>query len=407
MRVLLVDSGLTYGSGHHDHFFNGLASYLGRRDIELVCLANVRSVSIGSGRLKVLPVFNRSMYESSTNIYDGMLVDMQTASASFCDDLSSAALHISDDDLIIIPTATAGDVLGLSNWLAKVTNQPMVAALYHWGDDVWLQPGSLLAALHSYAIRQLRTNCGERLALAATHAPLANALTSLSGGAVSVASSATFFGCANFDATAAVASDERRNQLLPNIAILGVARPAKGEAIAPLVVRRAIARGLPVHWTVQCQTGSAWQQEYDALAIQSNVTLVRDWISDGALDLLIREADMLMLPYDAATYRAMVSGIFTLAAGYGVPCIVPSATWMSNRLDASEAAGVTFVNGSVDGIVDAVEVALDKIDLIQAAARQRAVAWQARYSAELYISELLSWAISTVSRQVNLLTNYR
>jgi glycosyltransferase involved in cell wall biosynthesis len=67
---------------------------------------------------------------------------------------------------------------------------------------------------------------------------------------------------------------------------------------------------------------------------------------------LLTSADVVLLPYDALTYRSRTSGPFVEAICAGKPVVVPAQSWMSTQLGSS-GAGRTFVSGNSGDLTSA------------------------------------------------------
>jgi glycosyltransferase involved in cell wall biosynthesis len=83
-----------------------------------------------------------------------------------------------------------------------------------------------------------------------------------------------------------------------------------------------------------------------------NVHIVDRSLASDEYQWLLQSADVVLLPYDAGTYRARTSGPFVEAICAGKAVIVPEGSWMSTQLGKS-GAGLTFRSGFVQDLVRA------------------------------------------------------
>lgn len=62
------------------------------------------------------------------------------------------------------------------------------------------------------------------------------------------------------------------------------------------------------------------------------VSTIRGFVDDCALDDLLRQADLIVLPYGPEQFRWQASGLFVAALSRGVPTVVLKGTWMAEEL---------------------------------------------------------------------------
>lgn len=149
------------------------------------------------------------------------------------------------------------------------------------------------------------------------------------------------------------------------IVFLGDARDEKGFEFLPAVVR-ACADGTgpsAVEFVFQAFISSPHHQRMartiDELSQleSSQVHLVRRSLLPDEYQTLLSSADLVLLPYDAATYRARTSGPFVEAICADKPVVIPQQTWMCTQLGDSR-AGQTFLPGDVPDLIRATRALL-------------------------------------------------
>ncbi len=100
----------------------------------------------------------------------------------------------------------------------------------------------------------------------------------------------------------------------------------------------------------------------------------------------IMEADLILLPYDVASYRRRSSGILVQALACGRPVVVPAGTWLS---EVSPAGGfVTY--DKLEDLGPAIATAIDNLSSLQAAAMEFAPEWRERHNADRLVLQLLA-----------------
>ncbi len=383
-RIHLFDSGLREKGGHHDHFARGLqafakvngyplAIYGGRRmDRELVATLGVR------------PTFRWAPYDqlplgAATNPDEAH----DYRANAFAEDLNGAETEITDQDLCLLPTATLAELDGLARGLRAHNAHPRVAALFHWGADQSLSPGSTGAQLARKTIHTARMSKLAGLHISATHQRLAASLSSAFETEVSLTPSVTFYPDRIPRRTAPQTQTLR-------LGVLGAPRSAKGADT--LLGALTLCRSQPeLKFVVQCHGVNGSDFAAALRRTGANVEVHEAWLSDPELAELITSLDCALLPYDQATYSAMVSGIFTLVAGLGVATAVPNGTWMSERVLANEAAGVIFGACSEHDLLQAISLIWRHRDSLAHDARERAFAWRDRYAGDAYLRRLATW----------------
>ncbi len=152
------------------------------------------------------------------------------------------------------------------------------------------------------------------------------------------------------------------------VVYLGDAREEKGFEFLPTVVKACAVQPAcsEVEFVFQAYISSHHHQRMGQVIEElarlkpPNVHLVRSSLSPDAYQALLGSADLVLLPYDAATYRARTSGPFVEAICADKPVVVPAKSWMSAQLGDSQ-AGATFVSGNVQDLSRAVTAALTNL----------------------------------------------
>lgn len=387
MRLVVLDSALRSAAAHHFHFAHGLACASRERglDIELVGHRDAAPALLAPPGVR--PVFTRTLYDRlSSDRFDAEWTGYDALRQSFSADLRSSGLVPSRADVFFLPTAVPGEIAGLGDWLDGWESQPRVAALFHWGVAADLGPGTVLAAVHRQAAKRLVGRSGRSVWLGGIHRGVIDGLSPIFARPMELAPSVTFY--------EKPLPGERPPHPHPVVGILGASRVQKGSRLVPQIVRRALREAPAWRWSIQHQGSTPVPLGIDLLADDERVTVIAAWLDEASMIDFLTGLDVALLPYDRETYRRLVSGVFTLAAGYGVPCIVPSGTWMADRIAAGEAAGLVYpASADVAGLIAPMLGALtDTVSALRERARRLAPAWRRRYSAETLIDRLVGWA---------------
>jgi glycosyltransferase involved in cell wall biosynthesis len=189
--------------------------------------------------------------------------------------------------------------------------------------------------------------------------------------------------------------DESPHSKTIHVVYLGDARTEKGYHWLPLLVTDAKAAGLPVRFTFQSNfnafgadpAAAKARNQLASLPRDFEVTLIREALSSDAYHRLLHEADIVVLPYDAAAYSSRSSGVFAEAVAAGKPVIVPAGTWMAGEIGrASGEVGVVYADAR-DLPRHLANVVRDH-DVYKQAALDHSRAWSTYHSAASLLEQM-------------------
>jgi glycosyltransferase involved in cell wall biosynthesis len=109
---------------------------------------------------------------------------------------------------------------------------------------------------------------------------------------------------------------------------------------------------------------------------------------------LIRDADLLLLPYDPAAYGPRSSGILAEARALGIPAIVPRGCWMEEAAGPARAFAFDYPSG----FAGSVRQALVHLGPLTAAMREAAPAWRRIHNARALLDVLLASGTEVAAR---------
>lgn len=180
------------------------------------------------------------------------------------------------------------------------------------------------------------------------------------------------------------------------VVYLGDARDEKGFELLPAVVRAStrVELAARVEFVLQVFISSIYHHRM-APAIDEliklnlpNVHLIRNALSANSYRALLESADLVVLPYDALTYRARTSGPFVEAICADKPVVVPKQSWMSAQLGESQ-AGETFLSGNAQDFVRAVMAALANMSVHAEAAKDLGKRFREYHNPTTFIKQLM------------------
>jgi glycosyltransferase involved in cell wall biosynthesis len=139
------------------------------------------------------------------------------------------------------------------------------------------------------------------------------------------------------------------------ISYLGAARNDKGFGELPSIVEAVLNSEFAsqVEFYIQASASGAGYLEFECQQamqelelIQASkgfevVRLMEKSLNESEYKALLRDSDLILLPYTGRSYTVQTSGILIEAAVYQTPCIVPKGTWLEDEL-AITGGGAAF-----------------------------------------------------------------
>ncbi len=86
----------------------------------------------------------------------------------------------------------------------------------------------------------------------------------------------------------------------------------------------------------------------------------------------LSRSTLVLLAYEAQPYRFLTSGVFTEAASLGKPVIVPSGTWMAEKIAQGYGVGMLFADHSTQSMADVILKGLQASHQLASAAQKLA-----------------------------------
>jgi glycosyltransferase involved in cell wall biosynthesis len=136
--------------------------------------------------------------------------------------------------------------------------------------------------------------------------------------------------------------------------------------------------------------------ELETLKDGNRVRLVGGPLSSESYQALLESADLVLVPYDAATYRSRTSGPFVEAICADKPVVIPSQSWMSAQFGKIR-AGETFESGNGKDLVRAVVTTLENLPAYARAAALLGAEFRAYHNPETFVAHLVAGPASHFS----------
>ncbi len=419
--LVLADNNLSDHVGHHFNYARVLATHATRQGFGWRALVKKSATSDVLAELSAHATFTQGIHEDSPlNPYPaewGMLratYDFLLANDHFAQELAAGLAHAARiGDLIFLPNATPRQLIGLALLLKK---HPLFLELRY----VLVLRFSVFVATGPLADRKpvLDKDTAEKYNMA-----------------INLIGSVDTVGAVRFATDSAELAKEYANftkrtiEVLPiphtasqsstppppdvpakkpgvlRVVFLGDAREEKGFELLPAVVHACAQNPAlpPVEFVFQTFISSHWHARMQAVIDQldqlhlPNVHLLRTALSPETYEAVLHSADLVLIPYDAITYRARTSGPFIEALCAEKPVVAPKNSWMAQQLGTS-AAGVTFATGQAADLVHAVQAVLQNLPAHAAAARELGREFRAFHNPENFLQHLMARRPATATR---------
>jgi glycosyltransferase involved in cell wall biosynthesis len=184
----------------------------------------------------------------------------------------------------------------------------------------------------------------------------------------------------------------------PCFATLGNAREDKGFPEVLAAVDALCDRVGPIKARFALQSSDPDDRSAAALAdfrsiSSEQVSLVDHPLSENAYLHLLREADVLLLPYHAETYRERTSGVFCEALSAGKPVIVSQGSFMGLQV-SRERTGWLVRDQNPASLAKAIRRALPEIESVAKRCAQLMQRYSKMFHPDSVVSRLLALADS-------------
>jgi glycosyltransferase involved in cell wall biosynthesis len=182
----------------------------------------------------------------------------------------------------------------------------------------------------------------------------------------------------------------------PCFACLGSARADKGFPEVLAAIDSLSASAPPINARFALQSSDPDHRSAAALAgfrsaPKKHVSLVDHPLSEEAYLQLLRDADVLLLPYRPETYKERTSGVFCEALAAGKPVIVSEGSLMASQV-SRERTGWLLRDSHPESIARVIRRALSELDLVAARCMELMNHYGKMFHPDTMIAKLLSLA---------------
>jgi len=184
-----------------------------------------------------------------------------------------------------------------------------------------------------------------------------------------------------------------------SVIYLGGARDEKGYQLLPEAINYAAQRlgNDTLQYVIHSRlTKSGAEQSAIAKAalarFGSNVVQIDEIMDAGSYCRLLKNADIVVLPYLTEHYKARTSGIFAEAVAAGKPVVVPKGTWMEQQMVKFGVPGALFDGRTAVSLGQAIEQVVQDLSGAQAQGQRASRSWRETHSVGRFVDALMRLA---------------
>lgn len=388
-RVLLLDPGLFFEGGHHATFARLVRDECARRGLGCTAVG-LRRIDHPPAGIEIRNLFRTSAYAKLG--YGDPLVQLRALNREVREDLSGLGPDaLRPGTLLLVPTLTSRIALGVAEWLASLPPDAPPAALIlmfppGWSGDDAARAADL--AIYTEAMRTLSELPPGRVTLFAETEPVAGVFERLGAPPVRM-----------LPWPVMLAEPEEPELcfdpggLPAHVVHLGYTKMAKGIEVLAAAIPRVLAARPGVSVTVQANYWDPTGVEPSVRAISEmggRVRVLRGPLPPDAYAARLREADIVVLPYQSRHYAGLGSGIFAEAASCGKIIVLPSGTWIAEQAANWDLGAVFFDRHDPEALSRAVLEAIDRRDELLARAARARPGWAADRSPAAFMDRVLA-----------------
>lgn len=357
MRVTIIDPGLLNTHGHHFHTDLVIYQELRRRGTSATVLGHRKVEATISRAMPVVPIFRSPAYPKRDGVDQGGLrSNFEQFNRWVAEDLMAADLpRFSEEDIILIPTARDIHLTGVYQWYTQLPEpRPRICIRLMFLPGFRAKPAEQEAAkqLSRQQLRAWAAIPGDSVVFASESRALSEQYMSICG-----ICPPTFPLIIRYPEFNDVSRRQSSCDGPANFAFLGEARREKGVHLLSDAFGSLLQKYRHLRLTVQTSCLYDVDGEFvrNLQQLSQRVTLQTEALFEANYDRCIGAADVVLIPYDPASYGRRTSLIFLEAVGAGIPVLTTKGTWMhdeSLRLGIGDVAIEEFTSRSVAEAVE-------------------------------------------------------
>ena len=397
MRLFIVEHGLKSMVGHHYNNALAFRAEARRRGLETRIYVNKEAEERIVALLEARPAFPYTPYRSLyADPIAGPLEDFHRLGPAFARGCSALEEDgVTAEDVVLLPLAFCNEILGCSLWLKSIPEDRAPRLVLNFMTERETRgeaavSEALTQAMYRFAANRLSEVISkDRVIFSATVAQFARVIGERTRFPVEVFPHAMGYDdpC---DESLDLAAARPDGQVL--VSLLGHSREEKGFELIPEIVRRCSEADPALSFFVQIAPGQMaklWGGSFERLRAMANVRLHLGELSASAYLQRLRDADIVLLPYDATKFTLRPSGVFSEAVAHGKVTVIPAATWMAGHLENGRGSGAVFEGFSAERIAAAVQAAAGRLEELNAKACACAAHWRRDMSVAGFLDRML------------------
>jgi len=422
-RFILIDPSISELGGHYYEYAARVLGEASRQGFEPILGANRRARCLGSRSWRVVPVYRYGFFEPGppralrwARRMAGLALGSVGASLPTAISRSGGAagnhpayfrrkrraffadsvrlfdtVPLNAGDVVFLPTVAEAEMLGLADFFGA--DRTTTKASWHLLFRRDIPPvNAVLQRLRRHFERFTSQLGGHSVSFYTDTEPLTAQYNGL-GGALFRTLPIPIHSAKS---QVAPAPEFGTRERLRHVVYLGDARSEKGYHWLPRLVADAKAAGLPIRFTFQSNFNVPGGEpvvvkartQLQSLPPAYGVTLLTEPLSSDAYFRLLLAADVVVIPYDAAAYRARSSGVFAEALAAGKPVIVPEGTWMADELRRSGVRLGVIYRDARD-LAGSLEKILEEYAFYEAAVRDHSRRWSNCHAPKTLLKQML------------------
>jgi glycosyltransferase involved in cell wall biosynthesis len=375
--AVIVDPALVMEGGHNYSALLRLKAELSKLSVEHACLASITADAsvreLAAAALPTKGLWWRSSY-TRTEFLEHARAMREELSLALNDQKRPP-------DLLILPCCDAVQIDAVAGYYGRSTRIPsphlLIWLLFTPHHFKAMDDPSAVAQIDEYkqAFAALRQAVGDdrKITVACETTAMAAVYSNIIGLDVEVAPGPNLAGASGKKA---------REDSAPTFTIttLGHANSVKGYHLLPEAIARVLGRdsraAFFIHGTFENADSGDGPTIFGALSeLGSRVVTSNEVLPPSEYRSRLHEADILLLPYDRATYETRGSGLFNEAREIGIPVVATRGCAFAQPA-FDEGWGVEIAERSSVGLADAILAALQRLPELTAQAEETARRYQ-------------------------------
>lgn len=381
MKFIVVDSSLKDRIGHHYEYTRSLVSELRARGWKTAVYANRGIEPSIMEEVAATPAFRRT-------IYDGLLprplssqgIDLLKNVSYFTELLDITEVNEEFDGIVLFHTTNLNQLFGIYTWgslrLRNGRSKLVILLRFKLPES---GPGR---AAYTVSLRLLK-RLGDRIVFLSDSRSLADDYARLAGIEVHVMP----IPHVPDPGTWQIARRKTVQLFCP-----GIAREEKGFHLLPAVVEHFSHRSPDLRFVMQSILHRPTAAVLTALrrirSSATNVILLDRPLTTEEYHDRMRDADAVLIPYNADNYGGRTSGVFAEAMAFGKPVITTRCGWLEENIERYD-FGVLIEHYSPAGIVEAVGRYLERKSEFERKAGEVSADWRRHHNPGAYVDRLI------------------